>query len=380
MISIETGNAHAHYRVRPARNELAERVVSSDVPKPPSAAASGMQNNAVLATLIAQCDAMAEEPDRDKALDLIVRTAQQLTRATAAAVAWRQGGEMICLGRCGETAPDVGMRLSITSGLSGECVRTAKVVRCDDASTDTRVHPSFHRSAGILSILALPLIHGGQVNGVLEVFSNEANVFGETQAAALQLVAGLVVEILSGETAAHETVIPDAATTQKIAKVGAAVATAEDNRAQELRACRHCRFPNPAGAPFCGRCGVPLKSPVEAASVPEPATTGSEPSEVLKPPDAVMHKPMEPSAVSADQIANLSWERLSHEIIAGFDGVARPNHPVHSVSEPPVAVNPALPELPSPDPQSPLPKHPHASDNRVYFPGRITKWLRSVAG
>src|SRR5689334_2020780 len=107
MISIVTGNAHAHYRVRPARNEMAERVVSSDVPKPPSTAASGMQNNAVLATLIAQCDAMAEEPDRDKALDLIVRTAQQLTRATAAAVAWRHGGEMICLGRCGETAPDV---------------------------------------------------------------------------------------------------------------------------------------------------------------------------------------------------------------------------------------------------------------------------------
>ena len=396
MISLNTDNTCTQHGVR--AGEGAECIVRGDVTgrtervDPGKAAES---DAATIAALIAQCDSVAVMGDRHKALDLLIRTAQQLTRATSAAVAWLQDGKMMCLGRCGETAPDLGAQLDVSSGLSGECVQTGRLVRCDDAVADPRVHSGFHRILGLKSVLALPLIREGKVKGVVEVFSPEPKAFGEAEAIALQLLTDLMVEILSGQTgerkpvasavSAGDALVQKLPAVQKIPAVRGTAVTLDKAESPEPEECRHCLFPNPVGTPFCGRCGVPLKSDKAVASVAAPAAAASESSssissEVLKVLDAQKHEPMESSPVSAEQIANVSWERLSRNIIAGFDGVARPNQTIHSVSEPPVAVNNVLPELPSPNPQPPSAKRPHASDNRAYFPGRITKWLRSVAG
>src|SRR5438309_3553514 len=210
-------------------------------------ARGGGNTSRAIAALSAQCDALTEKADRDQALEMAVSTAQQFSHATSAAVAWLHNDEMICLAKSGETAPDLGARIDVSSGLSGECVRTKKLVRCDDASTDPRVHPGFYHALRLRTILALPLIHDTQVKGVLVVFSTEPRAFGESETAALLLLARLMVEILSGEPVGREIGTPllsaDAATGPKVPEVLAAVGTLDKDKSPEIKAaseCRHC--------------------------------------------------------------------------------------------------------------------------------------------
>ena len=79
---------------------------------------------------------------------------------------------MICRASVGN-APTLGARLDISSGLSGECVRTGKALRCDNSENDPRVDPESCRRLGIHSILAAPIRLGGEVVGILEVFSSQ---------------------------------------------------------------------------------------------------------------------------------------------------------------------------------------------------------------
>ncbi len=86
----------------------------------------------------------------DMILGAIAEAAQTLTAATGAAVAMRREGVMICRGRSGMTAPSLGAQLSINTGLSGDCLRTGKTLRCDDTEKDYRADPdACHRLAGM---------------------------------------------------------------------------------------------------------------------------------------------------------------------------------------------------------------------------------------
>src|SRR5207245_8466417 len=110
----------------------------------------------------------------------------------------------------------------------------------------------------------------------------------------------------------------------------------------------YCLFRNHVGQSFCSGCGVPLNSPMEVASAAKRTTAKAElltnSADALKAPVADKHEIPEYWAASAEPIAHVSWERLSHEIIAGFEGFANSNPAIHSVSRPPVAVNHLSPE------------------------------------
>src|SRR5947209_8182581 len=71
--------------------------------------------------------------DLDAALQLLAQRAQYITAASGAAVALREQGEMICRASAGTSAPGLGTRLQVDSGLSGESVRTRQILRCDNA-------------------------------------------------------------------------------------------------------------------------------------------------------------------------------------------------------------------------------------------------------
>ena len=80
------------------------------------------------------------EHDLDAALQLLAERAQYITGATGAAIALRDGDEMVCRASAGGSAPEIGARLQMDSGLSGESIRTRQMLRCDDAQTDDRVN------------------------------------------------------------------------------------------------------------------------------------------------------------------------------------------------------------------------------------------------
>ena len=77
------------------------------------------------------------------------------------------------------------------SGISGECLRTGKVLRCDDAFKDFRADPEVCRRLGLRSIAAVPLRGAHGITGVLEAFSTHAYAFADEHMDALRRLAEL---------------------------------------------------------------------------------------------------------------------------------------------------------------------------------------------
>ncbi len=121
----------------------------------------------------------AERYDATVVLGAIAESAHALTGATSAALAIRQDGLVICRARSGDMAPEVGSRLSVDSGISGECLRTGKVLRCDDTEKDYRADPEVCRRLGLRSIAVVPLRGRRGTMGVLEAFSTRPYAFAE---------------------------------------------------------------------------------------------------------------------------------------------------------------------------------------------------------
>src|SRR3989442_1753850 len=127
----------------------------------------------------------------DMILGAIAEAAQTLTAATGAAVAMRREGVMICRGRSGMTAPSLGAQLSINTGLSGDCLRTGKTLRCDDTEKDYRADPDACRRMGLRSIVAVPLNGQRGSIGILEVFSKRPSAFSDKHVEILDRLAGM---------------------------------------------------------------------------------------------------------------------------------------------------------------------------------------------
>jgi len=144
-------------------------------------------------------------------LGAIAEAAHALTDASAAALAMRRNGIVLCVGRSGETAPELGAHLSIDSGISGECLRTGKILRCDDTQKDYRADPVVCLRLGLCSIAAVPLRLGDRVIGILEAFSTRPYAFAEEHMQALQKLARLAEVAYTRESGFTERSEPAAA-------------------------------------------------------------------------------------------------------------------------------------------------------------------------
>lgn len=135
----------------------------------------------------------------DIILGAVAEAAQALTGASAAAVAMRRDGVVVCCGRSGEMAPDLGARLSVDSGISGECLRSGRTLRCDDTQSDYRADPELCRRLGLRSIAAVPLRDRQGVSGILETFSTRPYAFADEHVDVLLQLADLA-EAAQGST------------------------------------------------------------------------------------------------------------------------------------------------------------------------------------
>ena len=138
-----------------------------------------------------------EGMELDAALQLLVERAQYITGATGTALALAQGNEMVCRASAGASAPAVGARLQVQSGLTGESVARRQLLRCDNAETDARVNLEACRALGIASIVVLPLQRrNGEVRGLFELFSDHPYAFEERDLIALERMADLTMTAL----------------------------------------------------------------------------------------------------------------------------------------------------------------------------------------
>jgi hypothetical protein len=118
----------------------------------------------------------------------VVQLVQELliisTGAAGVAVALGDSGSMQCVSSIGD-APSVNIPLQLDSTLSGQCVRTGRVVRFQ-ADKAARAY------AGPRSALLAPVLLHGCVAGLVGIFSGEADAFGNGSLAAIRDAASLL--------------------------------------------------------------------------------------------------------------------------------------------------------------------------------------------
>jgi len=183
---------------------VADAAVASHAPAIPASFTSDLDSpqtpdfSSLLVALEAvRRESMALAPDVNAALQLIAERAKTFTRATGAAIALFQGSaeEMICRASAGD-APGIGAALHVGSGFSGQCVRTGKILRCDDSELNLFVDRESCRALGIRSIIAIPIGPLNSVQGLLEVFSPRPASFTTCDDAVLGRLADIILATL----------------------------------------------------------------------------------------------------------------------------------------------------------------------------------------
>jgi TonB family protein len=186
----------------------------------------------------------------DLALDLVlnqvVEQARLATGATGAAIALARAGEMVCRATSGADAPELGVRLDMTSGLSGACLQTGTIQRCSDTETDPRVNAEDCRRLGVRSIVMLPLeVEGNREKGegkerfgILQAFSSWPNAFSDRDVNTLQALARRVVDSVAQNTVVENRVaenraVPNSAAATVVA-AGASVSPKADDPALDI--------------------------------------------------------------------------------------------------------------------------------------------------
>jgi hypothetical protein len=160
------------------------------------AGAAGVPGRSPVSTSI-QYEFNSLGPDLNTALRVIGERARTLLRGSGAAIAIADGGPMMCRASVGTGGPPLGTHVDVNSGFSGECIRTGKTLRCDDAENDSRIEAVICRRLGVRSIVAAPIRYEREVVGVLEVFSPQSSAFDEGDLAVLERLAQTVLLMVS---------------------------------------------------------------------------------------------------------------------------------------------------------------------------------------
>ncbi len=139
----------------------------------------------------------SSEANLEQVLNLIAEQACLATSATASAIALRQQDEIICRATAGPNAPELGVSLNLSSGLTGACARSREVQYCEDTETDPRVNAEVCRRLHVRSVLIVPLVRDGELVGVFEVFSPLQQAFARHDLQNLQALANVVLDSIS---------------------------------------------------------------------------------------------------------------------------------------------------------------------------------------
>lgn len=139
-------------------------------------------------------------------MDLICERSQLLTGAEGAVIELLDGEDLIYRACSGMASPYVGFRLKSSNSLSGLCIRTRQVLRCDDSETDDRVDRASCRKLGIRSMIIVPLgpAAGSEPIGVLKCLSNKCHAFSDQHMNLVELMAGMMAAALANTMAASE--------------------------------------------------------------------------------------------------------------------------------------------------------------------------------
>lgn len=125
-------------------------------------------------------------------MQLVSQRAQSLTGAAGAVIELAEEGDMVYRAAAGMAEPQLGLRLKRHGSLSGLCVESRQILRCEDSETDARVDREACRKVGLRSMIAVPLNHIDSTVGVLKVMSPDVGGFTEADIQILGLMSELI--------------------------------------------------------------------------------------------------------------------------------------------------------------------------------------------
>ena len=113
---------------------------------------------------------------------------RELIGGTAAVVRLLDGDALVVGSASGTPEMAKPLRLPIGDNLSGHAMRLGRSLMCSDTETDSRVDAALSRSRGVRSIVAVPLLHGGQAVGLLLVYGDCPGAFNERDVTMMELL------------------------------------------------------------------------------------------------------------------------------------------------------------------------------------------------
>jgi hypothetical protein len=200
----------------------------------------------------------------------------------------------------------------LATAICATSLRTGQVIRSEDVNTEELFDPEPCRQRGILSLLAVPIYHDGDIVGALELYFDRVHGYAEQDIHTCQLMAGLVTEAIGRDAelkskkslaaersmmlAAIERLQPSLVT---LAQDQSPATAGTDMDAAAVTAvtspCSKCGSKLMAEEQFCGKCGAPRVSDGEPYSMQnQPASAWHmQPTSEEKPADPPPLPPQE---------------------------------------------------------------------------------------
>ena len=134
--------------------------------------------------------------DLPAAADLVAERVQKITNASGAAIGIIEKGQLFYRAGTGSAAIDAGTRVAPDSALSADCLSKGCLQNYPDVTAESHARADLFRQREVRAFVAVPVYHGGQVAGVLELRFARAKAFREADLRSAELMAGLLSEAM----------------------------------------------------------------------------------------------------------------------------------------------------------------------------------------
>ena len=269
------------------REQEAANQAALPVRKPESEKAKHSESDytLTLAQIVeAQRQIQARHLELDHATAVIAEKVARITGATGAAIGIMEETMVRYRAGAGGPALPVGTEVPLSSAICAASVRTGQVIRSDDVNTEVLFDPEPCRARGILSLIAVPIYHDGDIIGALELYFDRIHGYAEQDIHTCQLMAGLVTEAIGRDTVSIVKTSMAAERSTMLAAIEKLqpnlAALAEDHSAANAKPtpsaatvvvekfpCWKCGNNLLAEELFCGKCGAPRDRDNEPASM-----------------------------------------------------------------------------------------------------------------
>ena len=131
-------------------------------------------------------------PDLGAVMKVVAERLQALTGASGAGVFLPEEADLVLCEGSGSARDWLGQRLPVTGSLVGRCFTSGEMIRCDDTTTDPRVHQGVAQALRVRSGLLVPLTGARSTQAVVAIWSDRPRAFHQVHEHTLQLLAGLL--------------------------------------------------------------------------------------------------------------------------------------------------------------------------------------------